>query len=225
MNMQQLVPASQLARTLGVKMLAYGDPGMGKTPIIETAPRPVLCACEPGLRSMASSNVPTWEAYTAPKAFEFLQWLTQSQEAANFDTVAIDSISQFAELVLEVELARNKDGRKAYGELSRTVYGWLNALYFMKYKHIYLICKKTIQEEGTLKKARPYFPGQDLNVKVPHLFDEILHMEKVISPKDGKMYPMFRTMGTDSILARDRSGQLAEFEQPHLGYLFNKCMQ
>ena len=225
MNMTELRPASELARSLGVKCLIYGDPGTGKTPVFATAPRPVLCACEPGLRSMAGSNVPTFEAYTIDRAVDFLRWAVGSHEAQNFDTLGIDSVSQFAEMILEHELGRHKDPRKAYGELSRTVYGWLTALYFMKNKHVYLIAKKTVQEEGNLKKARPYFPGQDLNVKVPHLFDEILHMERVISPKDGKQYPMFRTLGTDAILARDRSGRLAEFEPPDLSALFYKAMQ
>ncbi len=225
MNILDLQPADSLARTLGVKALVYSDPGVGKTPVINTAPRPVLLACEPGLRSMAGSQVPTYEGYTVERAVDFLRWATGSAEATNFDTLCIDSVSQFAELILEHEMNRHKDGRAAYRELSKTVYGWLNALYFMKQKHIYLVAKKTVAEEGTIKKARPYFPGQDLNVKVPHLFDEILHMERVINPQDGKMRPMFRTLGNDTLLARDRSGRLAEFEHPDLNYLFGKAMQ
>lgn len=225
MNSTDLRPARDLARQYGVKCLVYGDPGMGKTPCLSSAPRPVLCATEPGLRSMTHSDVPTWEAYTPARIQEFFDWLFGSAEATNFDTVGIDSVSQYAEIVLAAELALAKDPRKAYGELSRKVYGNLGGLYFMRQKHVYITAKKVFMEEGTLFKARPYFPGKDLNVKVPHLYDEILHMEKTIDVTTGKQVPMFRTVPTPSILARDRTGQLAEMEPPNLTNLFAKAMQ
>src|SRR4051794_11666434 len=120
MNQSQLKPASQLAQRFGVKALAYGPPGSGKTPIFNTAPRPVMCVVEPGMLSMRSSSIPCWEAYTAEKIDEFFDWLFTSREAANFDSVGIDSISQLAEIILTQELdpKRNKDGRAAYGKMS-----------------------------------------------------------------------------------------------------------
>ena len=120
MNIQNLKPASELAQRFGVKALVYGGPGMGKTPIIKTAPRPVLCVVEPGMLSMRDAvNIPAWDAYTPERIDEFFKWLFTSAEAKNFDTVGIDSISQLAEIILTQELNRNKDGRKAYGEMSR----------------------------------------------------------------------------------------------------------
>mgnify|MGYP001589050309 CR=1 FL=1 len=75
MQLNQLRPASQLAQRFGVKALAYGGPGTGKTPMINTAPRPVLCVVEPGMLSMRTSNVPAWEAYDCGKIDEFFKWL------------------------------------------------------------------------------------------------------------------------------------------------------
>lgn len=225
MNINQLQPAYMLARTLGVKCLVYGDPGTGKTPLVNTAPRAVLCACEPGLRSMASSHVPTWEAYTVERMQEFFDWLFGSREAQAFDTVAVDSLTQYAELVLASELGKHRDPRKAYGELSKTFMKNVAGLYFMPNKHMYLIAKKGLWEEGSTKKGRPIFPGQDLNVRVPHLFDEILHLERAVQPQTGRMVPVFRTQDNGMVLARDRSGALAELEAPDLNNLFAKCMQ
>lgn len=225
MNASQLVPASQLARALGVKCLVYSDPGVGKTPVTDTAPRPVLCACEPGLRSMSASNTPTWEAYTPEKMKEFFDWLFGSHEAKGFDTVALDSVSQYAEIVLQKYIAVNKNLLKAYGEMSREVYPQLQALYFLQQKHVYMIAKKTTFEDASVRRARPYFPGQDLNVRVPHLFDEILHMEKYLHIPDGKTYPVFRSMSPGGeVLVRDRSGKLLELETANLTHVFTKAM-
>lgn len=202
----------------------YGGPGSGKTPLFNTAPRPVLCAVEPGLLSMRNSNIPTWEAYTRPKIDEFCKWLFESSEARNFDSVGFDSISQVAEIILTDELdpKKNKDGRAAYGKMSIAVMSIVNALYYLPQKHIYLIAKQGI-EEGTGKK-KPYFPGQDLNVKVPHMYDEILHLGLNTVP--GQMNPVrsIRTMENFEITARDRSGMLAELEPPDLSALFAKAM-
>jgi len=225
MQMNQLVAASSLAQRFGVKALAYGPPGTGKTPIAKTAPRPVMCVCEPGMLSMRdATNVPAWEAYTPERINEFFTWLLQSTEARNFDTVVLDSVSQMAEIFLAQELARWKDGRKAYGEMSRHSMDLINALYYLPNKHTYLIAKQGIVEEAGSNLRRPYFPGQDLNVKVPHLFDEILYIAEATIP--GTMQPQIaiRTKSTFGILARDRSGKLAELEPPNLTQIFAKCM-
>jgi len=224
MNINQLKPASQLAQRFGVKTLAYGGPGTGKTPMINTAPRPVLCVVEPGMLSMRTSNVPAWEAYDVPRINEFFKWLFTSNEARNYDTVGIDSISQLAEIILTEELKRNKDGRKVYGEMSRAVMEIVNALYYLPQKHVYLIGKQSTVDEGGIMRKKPYFPGQDLNVKIPHMYDEILHIG--MSQVAGMPKPVvaIRTAETFDIMARDRSGRLNELEPPDLSALFAKAM-
>lgn len=224
MQASQLKPASQLAQRFGVKALAYGGPGTGKTPMINTAPRPVLCVVEPGMLSMRTSNVPAWEAYDVPRINEFFKWLFTSNEARNYDTVGIDSISQMAEIILTEELKRNKDGRKAYGEMSRAVMEIVNALYYLPQKHVYLIGKQSIVDEGGIMRKKPYFPGQDLNVKIPHMYDEILHIGMSQVAGMPKPVAAIRTAETFDIMARDRSGRLAELEPPDLTNLFNKAM-
>lgn len=225
MQMSNLKPASELAQRFGVKALAYGPPGTGKTPLIKTAPRPVLCVVEPGMLSMRdATNIPAWDAYTPERIDEFFKWLFESREAANFDTVGIDSVSQLAEIILTQELNRNKDGRKAYGEMSRRVMDIINKLYYLPQKHIYLIAKQVTADENGVATKRPYFPGQDLNVKVPHLYDEILHIAEANIPGMVKPVVAIRALPTFGIMARDRSGRLAELEPPNLGEVFKKCM-
>ena len=224
MQESQLKPASQLAQHFGIKVLAYGGPGVGKTPLINTAPRPVLCVVEPGMLSMRNSNVPAWEAYDVPRIHEFFKWLSQSNESKNFDTVGVDSISQLAEIILTDELKKNKDGRKAYGEMSRAVMEIVNALYYLPNKHIYLIGKQSVADENGVMRKKPYFPGQDLNVKVPHMYDEILHIGMNQVPGMQKPVIAIRTAESYDTMARDRSGRLAELEPPDLASLFTKAM-
>jgi hypothetical protein len=96
-------------------------------------------------------------------------------------------------------------------------------LFFLPQKHAYLIAKQGESEEAGVKRKRPFFPGQDLNVKVPHLYDEILHVAMVQIPNVGDVKAI-RTQETFDIMARDRSGRLNPLEPPDLTALFAKCM-
>jgi hypothetical protein len=223
MQMNQLRPASDFALRYGAKTVVYGAPGTGKTPILNTAPRPVLLCIEPGMLSMRQSHVPTWAGFTPKHIDEFFDWILKSNEAQNFDTICVDSVSQMAEVILEEELGRNKDGRKAYGEMSRRIMRHMNGIFFAQRKHTYLICKQASVEDGSSRMFRPYFPGQDLNVKIPHLFDVTMHLAIHNIPGAGQ-HKAFRTAASIDAVARDRSGKLNEFEPCDLTALFNKIM-
>lgn len=237
MNERDLKPAGELAKRYGVKSILYGKAGTGKTPLINTAPRPVLLVVEPGLLSMRASKIPAYEAPTRKQVEEFFKWFFGSAEARKFDTLAIDSISQVAEIILEDEKRRQKHGMKAYGAMSESVIDLANKLFYMPQKHIVLIAKNGYFDNGkqtviqggeviteTVKQARPFFPGQDLNVRMPHLFDNVLHLGEVSMPGFSKPVKALRTVETSEIFARSRSGTLNELEEPNLTALFNKAM-
>lgn len=224
MKISDLRPVNQYVKKFGVKSMVYGGPGSGKTPIMATAPNPVMCIVEPGVLSLKKETFPAWEAYTAQRIDEFFKWILGSKEADNFDTLGIDSLSQMAEIILIEELTRCKDGRMAYGNMSRRVMDYINAIYFLPNKHTYLICKMTSVDELGVIRKKPYFPGQDLNVKIPHLFDEILYAGKFSIPGAG-IFPAFRTREAFDSMARDRSGMLDEYEQTNLTFIFNKIMK
>lgn len=229
MNMNEFRPARDFARKYGAKSICFGKPGVGKTPITNTAPRPLLMVCEPGMLSMRNSTIPAIDCFTPERIDEFFQWLFGSREASNFDTIAIDSISQMAEIYLDRELTGkskggNKvDGRAAYGNMSRKVMEHLNGLFFMQAKHTYLICKLGYREVEGANMRVPYFPGQELPVKVPHLYDVILNLDIHSIPSVGT-HKAFRCAASYDTVARDRSGNLAEFEPCDLTALFNKVM-
>lgn len=221
MNLNDLKPASDYAKIYGCKCLVYGPPGHGKTPLISTAPRPLLLATEPGLLSMRGSVVPTYLADTPNKINEFFEWFFKSNEANQFDTLGVDSGSEMAGIYLIDSLAKNKHGMKAYGDMAESVEKWLRKLYFLPNKHIYFIAKQEIITENNYK--RPYFPGKYLPVQIPHLFDFVLNLDIHAVPGMGQVKAL-QCMESFDRMARARTGNLNMYEQPDLGYLFNKAM-
>jgi AAA domain len=229
MNQKDLRPARDFAINFGVKAVIYGPPGSGKTPVINTAPRPVLLACEPGLLSMRGSNVPTWEGYTPKRIDEFFEWVFGSTETKNFDTICVDSTSHMAEIYLDAALnGKSKSGQKmhglaAYGEMARNTLEHLETLYYVRQKHTYLIAKQEIINENGLTLKRPYYSGKELPVKLPHKFDQILQLDIQNVPGVGQV-KAFRCQASIDVSARDRTGMLAEFEPPNFTAIVQKAM-
>lgn len=236
MNARDLKPASQLAQCYGVKSVIYGGPGSGKTPLINTAPNPVMLVCEPGLLSMRGSNVPCFEGYTVKAIKEFFKWLYSSSEVKKFDTLVIDSVSQLAEIILIDKLKTIKHGQKAFGEMNNEVMEYASWLFYLKQKHVVLLAKEAVIQKDvmvfvnnqptvqTLNKRQPYFPGKELNIKIPHLFDEILHADKATVPGQNGEQRVLQSLEAKDLMARDRSGKLDPMEPHDLTYLFNKII-
>lgn len=218
MNIKDLRPAKTFAMQFGAKCIIYGPPGTGKTPVFNTAPRPVLLATEPGLLSMRNSEVPTWVAPNKARIDEFFKWFEHSSEAKNFDTLGIDSTSQICSIALDE--SRAKHGLQQYGEMAEYVMPYMKRLYFMPEKHLYLIAKEELTSDG---KRRPLFPGKFLPAEIPHLYDCVLRLAKVPIPQVGEQVA-FQCNGTIDVIARNRVGNLDDFEPPHFGNLIQKIM-
>lgn len=224
MNLSHLKAAHEFAQRNGVKSIVYGPAGSGKTPIVNTAPRPLLLACEPGLLSMRGSQVPTYQAFEAKLIDEFFDWFFGSNEIKQFDTFALDSASHMCEVYLIRAEKENKHGLAAYGQMAKDVLKQLNRLYFMPEKHMYIIAKQEIVSVNGVELRRPYYPGKQLPVDMPHKFDQILHLDIHNVPSVGQV-SSFQCRPTIDTLARDRTGQLAEFEQPNFNMIIKKVMQ
>ena len=244
MNLSDLRPACDFAKQYGVKAVIFGGPGSGKTPLINTAPRPLLLITEPGMLSMRSSQIPACEAYSMAAVDEFFKWFFESKETDGFDTLAIDSMSEVAELIVAEKMGQTTKnglpahGLKAHGEMAEKVMSQCRKLYLLRHKNVVLIAKQTLVENGRqtllqnnqvvvepVLQKRPYFPGVVLNVKVPHLFDMVMHLGDATVPGQTKPVRALRTNETPEIFSRDRSGLCDELERPDLTYLFTKILQ
>ncbi len=219
MNQSDLKPARNFAIQFGAKCIIYGGPGTGKTPIVSSAPRPVLLATEPGLLSMKNSTVPTWVAPTKARIDEFMKWFEHSSESKNFDTLAIDSTSQMCDIALDE--STSKHGLAQYGDMAEYVMLYLKRLYYTKEKHLYLIAKEELTSDG---KRRPSFPGRYLPTAIPHLYDGILRLARVPIPNIGEQLA-FQCNPSIDVIARNRTGTLADFEPADFGKLVRKMLQ
>jgi len=210
------------ATAQAVKLLVYGQAGAGKTSLIPTLPTPVILSAEGGLLSIADTNLPFIEITSMDDLREAYKWLTSSAEAAEFESVALDSISEIAEVVLNAEKKINKDPRAAYGAMQEQMADIIRGFRDLPGKHVYMSAKleKTQDEMGRVLYA-PSMPGNKTGQSLPYFFDEVLAL-RVEKDAEGMTRRALMTDGDGLWLAKDRSGKLEVWEDADLGEIIKK---
>jgi len=206
----------------GVKLLVYGQAGAGKTSLIPTLPNPIVLSAEGGLLSIQDAELPYLEITTMAELQEAYKWLTESAEAAQFESVAIDSISEIAEVCLNYEKKVNKDPRAAYGAMQEQMADIIRVFRDLPAKHVYMSAKleKTQDEMGRILYA-PSMPGNKTGQSLPYFFDEVLAL-RVERDAEGNSQRALMCDSDGLWLAKDRSGKLESWEAPDLTVIINK---
>tara|TARA_R110000868_G_scaffold406379_1_gene686725 strand:- start:211 stop:888 length:678 start_codon:yes stop_codon:yes gene_type:complete len=206
----------------GVKLLVYGQAGAGKTSLIPTLPNPVVLSAEGGLLSIADADVPYIEISDMASLREAWQWLTESAEASEFQSIALDSISEIAEVVLNAEKKATKDPRQAYGAMQEQMAEIIRSFRDLPGRHVYMSAKleKTQDEMGRVLYS-PSMPGNKTGMQLPYFFDEVLAL-RVERDSDGNSQRALMCDSDGLWLAKDRSGKLDAWESPNLGEIIRK---
>ena len=219
--------AIQLMTTKGyasdsVKILVHGQSGVGKTTLIGTLPNPVVISAEGGLLALADLEIPYLNVTSMSELNEAYEWLLNSKEADQFQSVAIDSISEIAEVVLNTEKKLTKDPRQAYGALQEQMTDLIRAFRDLPKKHVYMSAKteKATDENGRILYS-PSMPGNKLGQMLPYFFDEVLAL-RVERDADGATHRGLMCDSDGLWTAKDRSGKLSPWEDAELGAIIRK---
>lgn len=218
----------------GVKVLVHAPAGYGKTVLCGTLPEPIILSAEAGLLSLrpenqvrlfgASREIPVIVIKSIKDLEEAFKFITESRDAAHFQSVALDSVTEMGEVALAAMKRQFKDGRQAYGEYNERMTACIRAFRDIPNKHVYFAAKQTRMpgETDELTRFGPMMPSKALQENLPHFFDEVFAM--CISPRqaDGSTYRYLRTQPDLNFFAKDRSGSLDEIEQPNLTSVINK---
>ena len=206
----------------GVKVLCYGAAGAGKTSLIKTLPNPIVLSAEGGLLSIQDADLPYIEISDMATLQEAYKWLTESADASGFQSVALDSISEIAEVVLNAEKKATKDPRQAYGAMQEQMADIIRAFRDISGKNVYMSAKleKTQDEQGRILYG-PSMPGNKTGQALPYYFDLVLAL-RVEKDAEGNAQRALMCDSDGLWLAKDRSGKLAAWEAPDLGAIIAK---
>ena len=206
----------------GVKMLAYGNAGAGKTSIIRTLPDPIILSVEGGLLSLQDSDIPYISVNSIAEIGEIYGWILKSEESRKFKSVALDSISEIAEVVLSEEKKNTKDARAAYGTMNDRMSQLIRAFRDLPGRHVYFSAKmEKAQTDTDALLYAPSMPGKSLTQSLPYFFDEVLAL-RLIQDDEGNVRRVLQCHGDLTYQAKDRSGRLAAYEPADLGAIIAK---
>jgi len=211
----------------GIKCVVYGESGVGKTVLCSTAPEPFIISAEGGLLSLQGHNIPYVEVRTLQEVSDAYDFVTKSDEAKQFKTICIDSLSELTEVCL-VSIKRQLiaesengkiDARQAYGKVAESVGMMIRRFRDLPGRDVVLIAKqkRITDEESGISQFEPYMPGKVLPFNLPYLVDEVFCMRV---NRDGSRY--LQTVGDRKYVAKDRSGKLVPQENPNITSIFNK---
>lgn len=210
----------------GLNIMIYGGPGVGKTRIIKTLPKPLIISSERGNLTLKNSNIPVVYIENGKDLKEVHAQLV-ADKGRTFSSVALDSMTDIVQTMLGVAKGLNNDPRKAYFEVGELAIMWMK-----KFRDIPKIHKYFVAQLGQIKdevtgqvRFAPHFPGKSIVQDAPYLFDILASAEVYDEHKeDGtkERHHYLRCQPNQQYYAKDRSGVLAEFEQPDFSIILNK---
>jgi hypothetical protein len=221
--MVNFTTTGRAAKDQGVKVLVYGKSGMGKTYLSSTASDNFIISCESGLLSLRDFDIPAAEITSFAELNEAYRWVAESNDAKQFNTFTLDSVTEIGEIALSYLKSIHRDPRQAYGELVDKVLSVVKKFRDLKGKNVYFTAKEArFKDESTGSLLYgPEMPGQRLGPGLPYYFDEVFRIETATTD-NGTKYRLLRTQPDEQYDAKDRSGALDEIERPHLDHVFNK---
>lgn len=214
----------------GFKVLCYGESGAGKTRLIGTLPNPFIFSVEKGLLSLKDVedksgkklNLPYFAISNMQELGEAYEWALGSKEAQKYDSIALDSITDIAEICLSAEKVSSKDGRAAYGAANEAIAGLIRGFRDLPNKHIYMSAHldKSTDEQGRVFYG-PAMPGKTLSQQIPYFFDFVFAL-RVEKDGEGKDVRALQCEKDGLWLAKHRTITLGKWEEPDLGDIIER---
>ena len=200
-------------------MLIYGDPGVGKTRLAASAADveqlcPVLLVDVEGGTLSLMDTAPDIDIIRITNYRQFVP-LHKDIKDSPYKTVIIDSLSEVQKIGLEeimrvvnredperdVDMPQIQDWGKSLSQTRRLVRAYRD----LPCNVIFTALAQTDQSRKTRPKAKPSFTGKAAD-EIPGFLDIVLYMYTKIV--DEQVERRILTMGTDDIIAKDRSARL-----------------
>lgn len=205
----------------GTKILLYGVSGSGKTSLLRGSGKTLMISLENGELSLqGATNIDV----LSPKSMaEFRQaYILARDNVDNYDTIAIDSLTELGELIVadlkkDPEYSSMANGMKLWLKYSEDMLAIAKAFRDLKGVNIILIALAETKKENFEDKLYPQIPAQKVQSKLPALFDEVLYLN-VTASGDRQLI----CNPSSAITAKDRSSRLEAVEEANLEVIFNK---
>lgn len=201
--------------------LIHGPSGAGKTTLIGTTgddSAVLILSAEAGLLPLRDREIDVLEITSLDQLAKVVRKLKAGGH--KYRWICLDSLSEMAERILADEKKRQKDPRRAYGEMTDGIVEVVKTMRDMPC-HVVTLCKqeRVATDEGLLYV--PSFPGKQLTRLLPYEYDLVLAL-RAERDEEGRVVRWLQTEQDGRYEAKDRSGVLDTLEPPNLQQLAAK---
>lgn len=198
-------------RSFPVKMLLYGDPGVGKTRFSATAPNPIFLEFDPeGELSIIDSGLPLFVIKSMVELRRAWGWVWKHQK--EFDTIVVDSVTNLQRLGVDeiVDPTQLDVEQRDWGRSFRQMRGLIMGLTKIK-KNVIFICSERFRDDKirTLKIAVPNVTPSVASLLNDHcrvIGRMSVRVERVGEVK--KLVPVITVYNSGRFWGKDTSGRL-----------------
>ena len=208
-------------RYSGASILLYGQAGIGKTTALASLPKPIILSAEAGLLPLQGEDIAFAKIGSLTDVREAYKWLSNAENANDYRSLVIDSISEVCDMAYKDSKERVGDEvTKLYPDMRATVSSLLRSFKTLP-MHFICTCRETVKELRKGKQLAPTVIGNKLADDLPHVFDLVLHYTI-----DTENRRVVYTDSSSGSVAKDRTGKLpaviADVNEGFLGDIVNK---
>jgi phage nucleotide-binding protein len=213
-----------------VKALIAAPSGAGKTTLAKTLTgKTILISAEAGLLCLKGADIDYVDISTNDKGdvlktsaerigrlVEVFNWLHAGTEYKN---VFVDGLTEISELLVD-ELNRQFPDRKdtfpMWGEYAKRMRGVIKNFRDLPY-NVFITVVTEVDKDENNKRFMGFQVAGSISKKLPQYFDEVFYIHVDADKKRSII-----TLGSDTIIAKDRSNKLLPVEECDLAMIMAK---